>query len=163
MHYIGFPSALLSPCLRTFSHWHLRLATWSTFPTLCTHWRFRPIEKNCRAPFHSFSSWTKSTCLWQSCGFPSFQGPCRTQIKTYIFSQPLLWYLQHNLKSPERNLAKWDVNITEYFLLWRHVAKSCTFYHHDWEWCVSKRNMEILALNFPFLAAHHKCKLDLSF
>lgn len=139
----------IQPCLPTFSHLHLGLATLGTLPTLCTHIRLKSIEKNCRAPFQSLQSWAKGIYFRQSPGFPRLHGPEQSR----FIQQALLWYAQHNLKLPERNLAKWDLNTADYFLLWRHVAKSCTCHYHDWK-CVQREhgNLSSELLFFPFIS-----------
>lgn len=110
MHYTGFPSALHSLCLPTFSHLHSRFSTLGTFLTLCTHLRLKSIgrkkkTKNYKVLFQFFQSWTKGVCLMQSPRFLSLQGPLRSQSKTYIFSQPLLWYvLRYTSWNPQRGI-----------------------------------------------------------
>lgn len=84
VHYTGFPSALHPPCLPTFSHLHLGLATLGTLPTLCTHWKLKSIEKNCRAPFQSFQSWAKGSTLDKIMGFLA----CMDQSKACLFIKP---------------------------------------------------------------------------
>lgn len=84
MHYTGFPSALHPPCLPTFSHLHLGLTTLGTLPILCTHWRLKSIEKNCRVPFQSLQSEQRAFTLGKTMGFPA----CTDHSKTYLFSKP---------------------------------------------------------------------------
>lgn len=143
MHYTGFPSALHSPCLPTFSHLHLGLATLGTLPTSCMHRRLKSIEKNCTAPFQSLQSWAKGIYFRQSHGFSSLQGPCRTQSKAYLFSQPCCG--MHNI--PREEFGKVG---SEYHWILPPV-KACGQELHlplPWLKVVYKGNMEISALNF---------------
>lgn len=77
----------------------------------------------------------------------------------------MVWVTQSEIPRGEFG-KKWGVNTTEYSLLWRHVAKSCTFHHQTksgvWAKEIWKSRLWTSRLPMYFLAAHHKCKMDLS-
>lgn len=113
MHYTGFPSALRSPCLPTFSHLHLGLATLGTLPTSCMHRRLKSIEKIAQHHFNPSRAEQKAYTLGKAMGFPACRDLAEPRAKP-IYSASLAVVC---ITFPERNLAKWDLNTTEYFLL----------------------------------------------
>lgn len=126
VHYTGFPSALQSPWFLTFSHLHLRFAILSTFPTSCTHWRLK--KKICRALFQSFQNRKKDICHMQRHGFPSLQGPGRTQSKTY--SASLCCGMHNTTWNPQRGIwqsGMWiPLNTSSCKGMWPRAAPSIT-------------------------------------
>lgn len=131
MHYTGFPSALCSPAFLPLVIYIWDLLPWVHFPLhACTEdWNL--LKKIAQHHFNPFRAEQKAYTLGKAMGFPACRDLAEPRAKP-IYSASLAVVC---ITFPERNLAKWDLNTTEYFLLWRHVAKSCTFHYHDWKWC----------------------------
>lgn len=145
MHYTGFPSALHSPCLPTFSHLHLGLATLGTYISHFLHALKTEnlLKKIAEHHFNPFRVEKRAFTLGKTMGFPA----CTDQSKAYLFSKPCCG--MHNTTwNSQRGI--WHSGI--WILLntsscegkWPRAAPAITMRLR----VVGKGNMEISALNF---------------
>lgn len=131
MHYTGFPSALRSPCLPTFSHLHWRLATLGTFPTLCTHWRKKSIEKKNIAEHHfnPFRAEQRAFTLCKAVGFPACRDLAEPRAKP-TYSASLCCGMRNTTWNPQRGIwqsGMWiPLNTSSCEGMWPRAAPSIT-------------------------------------
>lgn len=168
MHYTGFPSALHSPCLPTFSHLHFRLVTLGTFPTLCTHRRLKSIgEKIAEHRFNPFRAEQRAFTSCKAVDFPACRDLAEPRANpTYSAS---LWCGMCNTTwNPQRGIwqsGMWiPLNTSSCEGMWPRAAPFIAMTESGVRakgiW---KSRLWTSLLPIYFLAACPKCKLDPSF